>query len=247
LDIGGDKSLPYFPIEEENPFLGWRGIRISLDRPEIFQAQVRAMLRANQGLGNLKILLPMISAIREFDEAKSLIQEAYQEICVQEPVIMPPIGIMIEVPSAVYLARNLARRADFLSIGSNDLTQYLLAVDRNNAQVSGIYDAYHPAVLQALEQTVNAAKLAGKPVSICGELGGDPIITVLLMAMGFDMLSANPTNLSRIKWVLSRFTLAEMQEILKDVSKYEDSQDIRTHLEAVLTNAGLGALVHAGH
>ena len=246
LDIGGDKPLPYFSIEEENPFLGWRGIRISLDQPDLFQAQVRAMLRANNGFDNLKILLPMISGVGEFEEAKMLIDYAYREVNEEEPIAMPEVGVMIEVPSAVYQARGLARRADFLSVGSNDLTQYLLAVDRNNAQVAGIYNAYHPAVLHALQQTVRAAHLEGKPVSICGELAGDPIITILLVAMGFNSLSTTASNLPRIKWVIRRFPYHQMRKILKEVIKYEDPADTRTYLEETLERAGLGGLIRAG-
>lgn len=246
LDIGGDKALPYFPIEEDNPFLGWRGIRVSLAHPELFMAQARAMLRANRGLENLSILLPMISNVHEFDEAKELILQAHDEVNQEERTSLPNIGLMIEVPSAVYLARTLARKADFLSIGSNDLTQYLLAVDRNNAQVSGIYDAYHPAVLHAIHQVVRAARLEDKPVSICGELAGDPIVTTILVAMGINMLSTSPGNFARVKWVVRRFPFYQMREILKQVMKYENPADIRTYLEETLELAGLGGLIRAG-
>lgn len=246
LDIGGDKTLPYFPIEEENPFLGWRGIRISLDHPDIFLAQARAMMRANRDLENLSILLPMISNVYEFEDAKSLLLQAHAEVNKEQQTPLPKIGLMIEVPSAVYLARSLARRADFISVGSNDLTQYLLAVDRNNAQVSGIYDAYHPAVLHALHQVVRAAKLENTPVSICGELAGDPIVTTLLIAMGFDTLSASPGNFARVKWVARRFPYNQMRTILKEVMKYENPADIRTYLEETLELAGLGGLIRAG-
>ena len=246
LDIGGDKSLPYFPIEEENPFLGWRGIRISLDHPDIFLAQARAMMRANRGLENLSILLPMISNVYEVDDAKAMLLQAHAEVNEEQPTVLPSIGIMIEVPSAVYLARSLARRVDFLSVGSNDLTQYILAVDRNNAQVSGLYDAYHPAVLHALHQVVRAAKSENTPVSICGELAGDPVVTTLLIAMGFDSLSASPASFARVKWVARRFPHYQMRAILKEVMKYDDPAEIRTYLEETLELAGLGGLIRAG-
>ncbi|MCG8099086.1 MAG: PEP-utilizing enzyme, partial [Candidatus Thiodiazotropha taylori] len=140
LDIGGDKPLPYFPVEESNPFLGWRGIRISLDHPEIFITQVRAILRAAIDLNNLRLLLPMISHVQEVDDAMLLIQRAHDELLEEGyQVKMPQVGVMIEVPAAVYQVEALAQRIDFLSVGTNDLTQYLLAVDRNNAHVAEIY------------------------------------------------------------------------------------------------------------
>ncbi|MEW8238882.1 MAG: phosphoenolpyruvate--protein phosphotransferase, partial [Candidatus Thiodiazotropha taylori] len=158
LDIGGDKPLPYFPVEESNPFLGWRGIRISLDHPEIFITQVRAILRAAIDLNNLRLLLPMISHVQEVDDAMLLIQRAHDELLEEGyQVKMPQVGVMIEVPAAVYQVEALAQRIDFLSVGTNDLTQYLLAVDRNNAHVAEIYNDLHPAVLRALIQIVNGA------------------------------------------------------------------------------------------
>ncbi|MBA4681487.1 MAG: phosphoenolpyruvate--protein phosphotransferase, partial [Pseudomonas sp.] len=218
LDIGGDKSLSYFPIKEENPFLGWRGIRVTLDHPEIFLVQTRAMLKASEGLNNLRILLPMISGIQELEEALHLIHRAWGEVRDEGiDVPLPPIGMMIEIPAAVYQTRELARQVDFLSVGSNDLTQYLLAVDRNNPRVADLYDFLHPAVLQALQKVVNDAHLEGKPVSICGEMAGDPAAAVLLLAMGFDSLSMNATNLPKVKWLLRQITQSKARELLGQV------------------------------
>src|SRR6056300_925945 len=204
LDIGGDKSLPYFPIEESNPFLGWRGIRVTLDHPEIFLTQVRAILRANEGLNNLRILLPMVTAMDEWRAAQQLIVRCHEEVSTEGCTsAFPPLGVMIEVPAAVYLAESLAEEADFLSVGSNDLTQYLLAVDRGNARVAGLYQSLHPAVLAALSDIVKAAHAKQKSVSLCGELAGDPLAAPLLVAMGFDQLSMNAGSLLIVKRVLN--------------------------------------------
>lgn len=246
LDIGGDKSLSYFPIVEDNPFLGWRGIRVTLDQPDIFLVQVRAMLRASIGLDNLRIMLPMISCVSEFDDAYALISQAYDEVLGEYPTLQQPqVGVMIEVPSAVYQARALARRADFLSIGSNDLTQYLLAVDRNNSRVASLYDSLHPAVINAFRQIIRAAHLEGKPVSICGEIAGDPLAVILLIAMGIDALSMNMKNIPRVKWVIRRFTVEHAKRLLKDILYMESPGEIRSHLEVALERAGLGSLIRA--
>lgn len=245
LDIGGDKALPYFPIEEDNPFLGWRGIRVTLDHPEIFLAQIRAMLKANEGLGNLRIMLPMISNIPELDEALSLVQRCHREVA-QEGVSgeLPPIGVMVEVPAAVYQAQALARRVDFLSVGSNDLTQYLLAVDRNNARVAELYHTFHPAVLQALQAVANAGRAEGKVVSICGELAGEPLAAVLLLAMGYDVLSMNATSLPRVKKALRNFHMSEARSLLEEVMALDDSAAIHARLEAFLAAHGMRKFIH---
>ncbi len=247
LDIGGDKILPYFSFSEENPFLGWRGLRVTLDHPEIFLVQVRAMLRASSGLNNLSIMLPMVSAIREIREAKELIEQAYLEVKEEDHLIdRPKIGVMVEVPSAVYQANLLASECDFLSVGSNDLTQYLLAVDRNNSRVANLYDSLHPAVLQALIQVVSGAHSQGKPVSICGEMAGDPASVVLLLAMGYDTFSMNATSLTRVKWVIRSISLSKAQSLLGRALQMDDAKEIRLLLEDALVEAGLGGLVRAG-
>lgn len=243
LDIGGDKALPYFPVEEDNPFLGWRGIRITLDHPEIFLIQVRAMLRASHQLGNLRIMLPMISCISEAEAALELIEQAYQEVSQELQIDKPPIGVMIEVPSAIYQAHGLAQRVDFLSVGSNDLTQYLLAVDRNNARVANLYDALHPSVLHALVAIVAAAHKAGKPVSICGELASEPIAVPLLLAMGFDALSMNSAAIPRTKWVIRHFTVERARTLLAEILELENPAQIRKQLKQALHDAGLKHLV----
>ena len=246
LDIGGDKALSYFPIEEENPFLGWRGIRVTLDHPEIFTAQIRAMMRASEGLENLQIMLPMISNTNEVNSAIQLIKRAYREL-IQEGLSIqyPPVGVMIELPAAVYQTKALASLVDFVSIGSNDLTQYLLAVDRNNPRVASLYSAFHPAVLSALVHVVREAKAAGKPVSICGEMAGDPGAAVLLMAMGFDILSMNAASLLKVKSVIRSISRGAAQELLEQVMQMDDAKTVRSAVDLTLYNAGVERLLRS--
>ncbi len=245
LDIGGDKALSYFPIKESNPFLGWRGIRVTLDHPEIFLVQARAMLKASEGLNNLRILLPMISGTHELEEALHLIHRAWGEVRDEgTDVPLPPVGVMIEIPAAVYQTRDLARQVDFLSVGSNDLTQYLLAVDRNNPRVADLYDYLHPAVLQALQHVVRDAHAEGKPVSICGEMAGDPSAAVLLLAMGFDSLSMNATNLPKVKWLLRQISLSKAKELLTQLMTIDNPQVIHSTLHLALRNLGLGRVIN---
>ncbi|TWI52276.1 phosphotransferase system enzyme I (PtsP) [Pseudomonas duriflava] len=245
LDIGGDKALSYFPIKEDNPFLGWRGIRVTLDHPEIFLVQARAMLKASEGLNNLRIMLPMISGVHEVDEAQHLLHRAWCEVRDEGvDVPMPPVGVMVEVPSAVYQARDLAREVDFISVGSNDLTQYLLAVDRNNPRVADLYDYFHPAVLQALKKVVEDGHAENIPVSICGEMAGDPAAAVLLMAMGYDSLSMNATNLPKVKWLLRQMSLSKAREMLEQLLKIDNPQVVHSALHLALRNLGLGRVIN---
>lgn len=247
LDVGGDKPLPYFPIKEDNPFLGWRGIRITLDHPEIFLSQARAMLRASEGLNNMRIMLPMITDVAEVDEALRLLNKALTEVQEQGVnVEMPQIGVMVEVPSAVYQSRSLAQRVDFLSVGSNDLTQYLLAVDRNNPRVANLYDSFHPAVLRALIQTVENGHQEGKHVSICGEMAGDPAAVILLLAIGFDSFSMNASSIGRVRWIIRHFAKKQADKLLQEALSMESAAMIRGHMELALERAGLGNLIRAG-
>ena len=271
LDVGGDKSLPYFPITEENPFLGWRGIRITLDHPEIFLVQVRAMMRANQYHKNLEIMLPMISNVGEVDEAIRLINQAYFEVNTElkteflnslkerdipdernvnehdeSPLPRPKIGIMLEVPAVIFQLEELAQRVDFFSVGSNDLTQYLLAVDRNNAQVASLHDAYHPAVLRALDAIAQQSQKYLVPLSLCGELAGEPAGALLLLAMGFDKLSMNGHNIARIKWVVRHVDFNRAKVILSHTLKLTTAKQVHSYLNEQLEQLGLGGFIRAG-
>jgi phosphotransferase system enzyme I (PtsP) len=247
LDIGGDKSLPYFPIKEENPFLGWRGIRVSLDHPEIFLAQIRAMIRASEGIESyLRIMLPMVSSVSEIDAAKVLIKQCYTEIKEEgADVGMPDIGVMIEVPAAVYQAADILERVDFLSVGSNDLVQYMLAVDRNNSRVAGLYQEFHPAVLKALYYVAQTANKANKGVGICGEMAGNPAAALLLMAMGYQVLSMNSPNLLMVKKALTTVSFEQSQVLLKEVLEMNSADQIQQRVENVLRENGLSQIVRS--
>ena len=187
----------------------------------------------------------MISSIPELETAKTLTNRAFEEISEEGLEIeFPPIGVMVEVPAAVYQAKELAARADFLSVGSNDLTQYLLAVDRNNPQVGDLYSSFHPAVLQALHKIVIGARSQGTPVSICGELAGNPGGAILLMAMGYDVLSMSATNLPKVKSVIRAITLEQAKSLLNDVMKLPDAQSINRCMQESLQRLGIGLSAH---
>ncbi|WP_394175062.1 phosphoenolpyruvate--protein phosphotransferase [Thalassotalea litorea] len=248
LDIGGDKTLEYFPINEANPFLGWRGIRVTLDHPEIFLVQVRAMIRANIGLENLQILLPMITSLQEVDEALRLINQAHQEI-VQEQSIsisMPKVGVMLEVPSMIFQISQLVERVDFISVGSNDLTQYLLAVDRNNERVASLYDAFHPAVLRALNYIAKQSREKRVSLCLCGELAAEPGGAILLLAMGYDKLSMNSFNIPRIKWVIRHISAHHARHMLETCLQLETAVAVRQYINQQLEQLGFGGFIRAG-
>ena len=244
LDIGGDKALPYFPVVEANPFLGWRGIRIMLDHPEIFLTQIRAILKSNNYGNNLRLMLPMISDVSEVDESLKLIEKAHRELNAEGfAVPFPVIGLMIEVPSAIFQMHALAKRVDFFSIGSNDLTQYLLAVDRNNRQVAGLYNCLHPSVLNSIHQIISIAHQHDKPVSVCGEMAGDPASALLLVGMGVDSLSMSVGSLLKVKWAIRSFTLKQNSELAEKALVMESVADIRALINQTLGDAGLSELV----
>ncbi|EGR0366331.1 phosphoenolpyruvate--protein phosphotransferase [Vibrio cholerae] len=247
LDIGGDKPLPYLPIEEDNPFLGWRGIRFTLDHPDIFIIQLRAMLRASAESGNLSILLPMISGAKELDDALKFIYQAYQEVSQQDPrVVMPQIGIMLEVPSMLYLLPLIADKIDFVSVGTNDLTQYLLAVDRNNARVADVYESMHPAVVMALKQIQQTCVTHQIPVCVCGELAGDPIGALLLIGLGYTTLSMNTSNVAKVKYLVRHSELAELTQLAELALTQPYGREIYNMMLAYIEKHGFAGFVRAG-
>lgn len=248
LDIGADKQLPYMPINEENPCLGWRGIRILLDQPEIFLIQLRAMLKANLEFKNLKILLPMVTSIDEIDEARTLLLRACDEVsrelkCECAP---PPLGIMLEVPSLVFMLSQLANRVDFISVGTNDLTQYLLAVDRNNTHVALLYDNLHPALLRSLNLIATQCQYYQLPVSVCGEMAGTPIGALLLIGLGFRQLSMSGRSLPRVKYLLRHLDPVMLQPFMQRVLQAETATEIKKLSSEFMERQGLGGLIRGG-
>lgn len=229
LDIGGDHFLSYMDMEKEsNPFLGCRGIRFSFRRPDIFKTQCRAILRASAH-GAFRILLPMLSSLLELQRAKNIIKSIMDELKAEgiDYDKRIPIGVMIETPAAAWMADLFAEEADFLSIGTNDLTQYTVACDRGNRMVSRLYSNYHPAVLRSIKYTIECAKKFGKPVSICGEAGSDPLLVPLFLLYGVDELSVSPTMILTTREKASKTdlkTYANLDGALNKVGTIEDAQ-----------------------
>jgi phosphotransferase system enzyme I (PtsI)/phosphotransferase system enzyme I (PtsP) len=245
LDIGGDKQLPYFPIDDEdNPALGWRGIRFTLDNIQLLMTQVRAMLRACGTEGDLHILLPMISATEELNTFNELLGEALKQLTEEGVAVRrPKTGVMVEVPAAISQLPFWRRRIDFVSIGSNDLSQYLLALDRNNARVANRYDHIHPAVIQELNRVVKIAKEHDLPLSLCGEMASDPLAVILLVGMGIETLSMSATKLPRIKYVIRSLPRRRAEAVLEQCLTLDNVQDIRALLHSTLHSLHLSELV----
>ncbi|HEX8384551.1 MAG TPA: putative PEP-binding protein, partial [Rubricoccaceae bacterium] len=248
-DLGGDKVLP-LSRREANPFLGWRGIRILLEKPELLRPQLRAVLRAAVEAADdalPQILLPMVSSLGEVRAFK----RAYEDVCAGlDAAGTPyrrdlPLGIMVEVPAVALLADQFAREVDFFSVGTNDLTQFTLAVDRGNDMVAGLYRELHPAVLALIQQTVQAADRAGLPVSVCGEIAADPRVTPLLVGLGVGALSASPSSLGFVKCVLRSLTLAEAHALAEEALRQPDAESVQALLDDFLVrhNRDLAALL----
>jgi len=247
LDIGGDKALPYLPIEEDNPFLGWRGIRFTLDHPDIFLMQIRAMMKASAETKNLSILLPMVSGAQELDDALLLIEQAYSEVvAINSSIARPQVGIMIEVPSMLYLLPLLADKIDFVSVGTNDLTQYLLAVDRNNSRVANVYESMHPAVIMALDHIYQTCKQLKLPVCICGELAGDPIGSLLLVGLGYRSLSMNTSNVAKVKYLLRHTRVDELELLASQALKQPYGNNIYAMMQDFFELKGFSGFIRAG-
>jgi phosphotransferase system enzyme I (PtsI)/phosphotransferase system enzyme I (PtsP) len=244
LDVGGDKPLPYLQFEEENPGLGWRGIRFTLDNKAIFLTQLRAMLRANLGRGNLRVLLPMVTRVDEVTASLELLDAAIEQLRQAGlETSRPPVGVMVEAPAAAALLDLLAPHIDFVSIGSNDLSQYVLAVDRNNPRVASRFDHLHPAVLRTIAGVVTEARRLGLAVGLCGEMASDPLAVVALLGMGVDTLSMSSFNLPRIKYLIRHLRLDGARACLADLLRLGDEKAVRGRAAEELRARGVGQLV----
>ncbi len=249
LDLGADKYPRYIQVpREENPFLGWRSIRISLEMPELFKEQLRAIWRAS-AYGPVRVMFPMISSLEEIAQAKELLAEAREEVRRAGHSFDPqmPVGIMIEVPSAVYLAPSLVHEVDFVSIGTNDLIQYLLAVDRNNRKVAALYEPLHPAVLQAIANVVHAAKAAGRTVSLCGEMAAEPLCAVLLMGLGIEDLSMSAFFIPIVKRLIRAVSFERAQSMAEEALRLTTVKDVKGFVFESMRELGLVDLMEIYH
>ncbi len=228
MDIGGDKDLPYMNLPKEmNPFLGWRAIRIALDRREILTTQLRAVLRAS-AFGNLAVMFPMIISVEEIRELKAVIAQLKAELRAENIAFNETmqVGIMVETPAAAVNAKFLAKEVDFFSIGTNDLTQYTLAVDRGNELIAHLYNPMTPAVLNLIQQVISASHAEGKWTGMCGELAGDERATLLLLGMGLDEFSMSAISVPRIKKLIRNVAFEEAQELAREALKKPTAQEI---------------------
>lgn len=236
FDIGGDKLMAQ-SIKESNPVLGWRGIRIMLDKPQVFLDQLRAILRAST-LKNLSILLPMISSLKEVQLAKQLLAQAKDDLRAKNIAFDDhlQLGVMIEVPAAAVIADHIAREVDFLSIGTNDLIQYLLAVDRGNDVVSDLFQEFHPAVIRFLRRIIERGQQGEVKVGMCGQMAGDPLATILLLGLGLDSFSVVPTVLPEIKKIIRSIHYTEAKHVAERVLEMQSEDEIKAYLKRLMKN-----------
>lgn len=236
LDVGGDKEISYLKMEsEQNPFLGWRAIRYCLEESDLFKVQLRALLRAGAEHKNIKIMLPLVTGVQEIRAAKQLLEECKQELAAQGIAYDDNIqvGIMIETPAAALIADLLAKEAAFFSIGTNDLTQYTLAVDRGNAKVENLYTTLHPAVLRSICSIIRAAKEAKIPVGMCGEAAADPALIPLLLEFGLDEMSVSASSILKTRKIVSQWSQKETAEVEQKAMQLDEPQAVEEYLLSV--------------
>ncbi len=232
LDLGADKlTESWSGPREANPILGWRAIRFCLKRPDIFKTQIRALLRASE-FGNLRIMFPLVSGVSELDKVLSILEDVKNELRGQGIPFKEhiPVGTMIEVPSAVMVAEHLAKKVQFFSIGTNDLIQYSLAVDRGNEKIADLYDPLHPGVLKMIKRTVQAARDAGIECSICGEMAGDPSMAYVLLGLGIEELSMSPVAISQVKSLMRNYSRQEAETVVNEILEMPTSSEVAQHL-----------------
>jgi phosphoenolpyruvate-protein phosphotransferase len=235
LDIGGDKPLPYFGTPKEaNPALGWRGVRISLEWQELLRVQLRALLRASV-LGDLRILIPMVTSLDEVHATHEIFSQVRAQLKDQgyEVADYVPVGVMVEVPSTIWILDQLLEEVDFISVGTNDLVQYLLAVDRDNPLVSRLYEPHHPAVVRALASIASQARAAGKPCTVCGEVAGDQAYAMLLLGLGFTGVSVASHFLAEVRYAVRCGTKARLTELADKALAASGAEEIRELLAQV--------------
>ena len=236
LDIGGDKEIPYLGIEQdENPFLGYRAIRLCLDRKEdLYRPQLRALLRAS-AFGDIRIMIPLITCVDEIREAKALIREIMEDLDRENIAYNKNIqvGIMVETAASSIMADVFAKEVDFFSIGTNDLTQYTMCVDRGNAKVSYLYSPLNPAVLRSLKRVITSAKEAGIMVGMCGEAAADPLLIPLLLVWGLDEFSMSASSILKSRKLVTNSSIADLEKIEKEVMKFTTEKEVREYMEKV--------------
>jgi phosphotransferase system enzyme I (PtsI) len=236
FDVGGDKIAPG-SFHESNPFLGWRGIRVLLDRPDLFLAQLRAILRASNRK-TVRIMFPMVSTVREIMRTKEMVEQAKRELTARGEAFDPTVklGIMVETPAAAILADQMAAEVDFLSIGTNDLIQYVMAVDRDNMAVAPLYQQFSPAVLRTIKMVIDAGHKKNRWVGMCGEMAGDPLATMLLVGMGLDEFSMIPTVLPEIKKIIRSIKFKDAKRVAEKVLSMTTEDEAYHYLSAVIRN-----------
>lgn len=236
FDLGGDKFPAAFKAPAEaNPFLGWRSIRVCLDQPEVFRPQIRAVLRAAEGY-NLQLMLPLVTTVHEVEEAREIIMEEARSLQKEGVRAAPsiPVGVMVETPAAVTMADRLAEVSAFFSVGTNDLTQYTMAVDRGNARLANRFTPHDPSIVRQLQRVLEVGKAAGLPVSVCGEMASEPLSAVLLLGLGYDCLSVSPPALPLVKWVVRTVPEASAQKAAQSALNASSAAEVSNVLREVV-------------
>jgi phosphoenolpyruvate-protein phosphotransferase (PTS system enzyme I) len=236
-DLGGDKfPAPFRPPREPNPFLGWRAIRVCLDQPDMFRTQIRAVMRAGAH-GDVQLMLPLITQLEELERSREFVEEAADQLAAEGLPHNPelPVGVMIETPAAALIADELARKSDFLSVGTNDLTQYTLAVDRGNAGIADRFTPFHPAVVRTLNRIAQVGFARNQLVSVCGEMGSDPLAALLLLSLGYRVFSVAPPKLSLVRWLLRQVDIRQLGHVAAAVVEAPTTQDVIDVLTEAMT------------